>query len=60
MKKIGATPVRSRKKVVKEKKPYCGAKPLKKSQREGTFEECYRKGQLRLWKKIKVNLIFYN
>ena len=42
------TPLKKRGKPLK---PYCGAKPLKKGQREGTYLECYRKGQLRLYGK---------
>ena len=34
------------------KKPYCGSKPvLPKNSREGTYTECYRKGQVRMWGK---------
>jgi len=34
------------------KKPYCGSKPMMpKNSREGTYAECYRKGQVRMWGK---------
>ena len=48
MKKSGLTPLKIRGKPLKS---YCWAKPAKKGKLEGTYEECYRKGQIRLWGK---------
>jgi len=53
------TPVRTRKNRKKKtdtkpKKCYCGGKPTPKNKVEGTYAQCLRKGQVRLWGKNVV------
>jgi len=52
------TPVRTRKnrkkKTATNPKCYCGGKPTPKNKVEGTYAQCLRKGQVRLWGKNAV------